>query len=86
MRMLRDKFLELVGEVPPTTEPTTEVLTEIAPTAEVPSTDPPGVDEVTRTDDPAVEDGTEVALVVADQVEGVQAATETTGVARGQLA
>ncbi|MED6210531.1 hypothetical protein PIB30_064975 [Stylosanthes scabra] len=68
MRMLRDRFLELVGEVPPTTEPTAEVPTETALTVEVPSTDPPGVDEVTRTDDPAAEDGTEVAQVVTDQI------------------
>ncbi|MED6183059.1 hypothetical protein PIB30_034484 [Stylosanthes scabra] len=85
MRMLRDRFLELVGEVPPTTEPTAEVPTETAPTAEVPSTNPPGVDEVTRTDDPATEDGTEVAPVITDQVEGVQAATETTEVVPEQL-
>ncbi|MED6226117.1 hypothetical protein PIB30_100348 [Stylosanthes scabra] len=84
MRMLRDRFLELVGEVPPTTEPTTEAPTETAPTAEVPSTDPPGVDEVMRTDDPAAEDGTEVAPVVANQGEGVQAATETTEVVQEQ--
>ncbi|MED6128548.1 hypothetical protein PIB30_098971, partial [Stylosanthes scabra] len=56
MRMLRDRFLELVVEVPPTTEPIAEAPTETAPTAEVPSTDPPGVDEVTRTDDPTAED------------------------------
>ncbi|MED6216671.1 hypothetical protein PIB30_009817 [Stylosanthes scabra] len=85
MRMLRDRFLELVGEVPPTTEPTAEAPTETAPTAEVPSTDPSRVDEVTRTDDPAAEDGTEVAPVVADQDEGVQAATETTEVIQEQL-
>ncbi|MED6214530.1 hypothetical protein PIB30_103884 [Stylosanthes scabra] len=84
MRMLRDRFLELVGEVPPTTEPTAEALTETAPTTEVPSTDPPGVDEVTRTDDPAAEDATEVAQVATDQVEGVQAATETTEVVQEQ--
>ncbi|MED6119910.1 hypothetical protein PIB30_016119 [Stylosanthes scabra] len=84
MRMLRDRFLELVGEVPPTTEPTVEVPTETAPTVEVPSTDPLGVGEVTRTDDPAAEDGTEVAPVVADQGEGVQAATETTEVVQEQ--
>ncbi|MED6173351.1 hypothetical protein PIB30_058510 [Stylosanthes scabra] len=70
MRMLRDRFLELVGEVPPTTEPTAEAPTE--------------VDEVTRTDDPTAEDGTEVAPVVADQGEGVQAATETTEVVQEQ--
>ncbi|MED6209303.1 hypothetical protein PIB30_053358 [Stylosanthes scabra] len=84
MWMLRDRFLELVGEVPPTTEPTAEAPTETAPTAEVPSTNPPGVDEVTRTDDPAAEDGTEVAPVVADQGEGVQAAMETTEVVQEQ--
>ncbi|MED6106755.1 hypothetical protein PIB30_007416 [Stylosanthes scabra] len=60
MRMLRDRFLELVGEAIPTTEPTAEAPTETAPTAEVPTTDPPLVDEVvtagvTRTDDPAIE-------------------------------
>ncbi|MED6115300.1 hypothetical protein PIB30_089149 [Stylosanthes scabra] len=77
MRMLRDRFLELVGEVPPTTEPTTEASTETAPTAKVHSTDPPVTDEVTRTDDPAAEGGTEVASVTTVQVEGVQAATET---------
>ncbi|MED6112395.1 hypothetical protein PIB30_061310 [Stylosanthes scabra] len=84
MWMLRDRFLELVGEVPPPTEPTAEAPIETAPTAEVPSTDPPGADEVTRTDDPAAEDGTEVAPVVADQGEGVQAATETTEVVQEQ--
>ncbi|MED6127129.1 hypothetical protein PIB30_085167 [Stylosanthes scabra] len=71
MRMLRDRFLELVGET--------------APTAEVPSTDPPGADEVvavevTRTDDPAVGDTTEVTSVATDRVERVQVATETTEV------
>ncbi|MED6197190.1 hypothetical protein PIB30_054354 [Stylosanthes scabra] len=75
MRMLRDRFLESVGEIPPTAEPT----------AEVPTTDPPVADEVvtvevTRTDDPAAEDVTEVAPAVADQGEGVQTATETTEV------
>ncbi|MED6125285.1 hypothetical protein PIB30_067162 [Stylosanthes scabra] len=30
MRMLQDRFLELVGEVPPTTEPTTEAPTDCA--------------------------------------------------------
>ncbi|MED6127117.1 hypothetical protein PIB30_085072 [Stylosanthes scabra] len=70
MRMLRDRFLELVGEVPPITEPT----------AEVPVADPPVTDEVTRIDDPAAEDVTEVAPAVADQGEGVQTATETTEV------
>ncbi|MED6150208.1 hypothetical protein PIB30_070166 [Stylosanthes scabra] len=84
MRMLRDRFLELVGEVPPTTEPTAEAPTETAPTAEVTSTDPLGVSEVTRTDGPAAEDGTEVAPVVAGQGEGVQAATETTEVVQEQ--
>ncbi|MED6126462.1 hypothetical protein PIB30_078711 [Stylosanthes scabra] len=72
MRMLRDRFLELAGEVPPTTEPTAEALTETAPAAEVPSTDPPGIDEVvaaevTRADDPEVEGTTEVAPVATDQ-------------------
>ncbi|MED6174990.1 hypothetical protein PIB30_074236 [Stylosanthes scabra] len=85
MRMLRDKFLELVDEAIPTIEPTAEAPTENAPIAEVPTTDPPMVDEVvtagvTRTDDFAVEDTTEVAPVATDQVEGVQAATETTEV------
>ncbi|MED6134729.1 hypothetical protein PIB30_039731 [Stylosanthes scabra] len=85
MRMLRDRFLELVGEVPPTTEPTALAPTETAPAAEVPSTDPLGVDEVvavevTRTDDPVAEGVTEVAPVVTDQVEEVQIATETTEV------
>ncbi|MED6112578.1 hypothetical protein PIB30_062904 [Stylosanthes scabra] len=60
MRMLRDRFLELVGEVPPTTEPTAEAPTETAPTAEVPSTDPPVTDEATRTDDTVAEGTTEV--------------------------
>ncbi|MED6127713.1 hypothetical protein PIB30_090718 [Stylosanthes scabra] len=55
MRMLRDRFLELVGEVPQTTEPAAEVPTETAPTAEVPSADPPVTDEATRTDDPVAE-------------------------------
>ncbi|MED6190294.1 hypothetical protein PIB30_104464 [Stylosanthes scabra] len=55
MRMLRDRFLGLVGEVPPTTEPTAEALTETVPTAEDPTTDLLVVDEVvtagvTRTD------------------------------------
>ncbi|MED6160786.1 hypothetical protein PIB30_054575 [Stylosanthes scabra] len=73
MRMLRDRFLELVDEVPPTTEPTAEAPTETAPTTEIPSTDPRVVDEVvtvgvTRTDDPAVEDTTEVTPVATDQV------------------
>ncbi|MED6224883.1 hypothetical protein PIB30_088414 [Stylosanthes scabra] len=76
MRMLRDRFLELVGEVTPTTEPTTEAPTETGL--------PLRVDEVIRTDDPAAEDGTEVAPVVADQGEGVQAATETTEVVQEQ--
>ncbi|MED6210555.1 hypothetical protein PIB30_065190 [Stylosanthes scabra] len=73
MRMLRDRFLELVGEVPPTTEPTAEAPTDTVPTA-----------EVTRTDDPAAEGGTGVAPVAADQVEGVQEAMETTEVVREQ--
>ncbi|MED6148351.1 hypothetical protein PIB30_052489 [Stylosanthes scabra] len=68
MRMLRDRFLELVGEVPPTTEPTVEAPTETAPTVEVPTTDPLVTDEVTRTDDPVAEGGTEVAPVATDQV------------------
>ncbi|MED6195921.1 hypothetical protein PIB30_042393 [Stylosanthes scabra] len=85
MRMLRDRFLELVGEVPPTTEPTVEAPTKTAPAAEVPTTDPSVTDEVvtvevTRTDDPVAEGVTEVAPVVTDQVEGVQVATETTEV------
>ncbi|MED6148006.1 hypothetical protein PIB30_049111 [Stylosanthes scabra] len=63
MRMLRDRFLELVGEVPPTTEPTAEAPTETAPTAEAPTTDPPVMD-----DDLVAEGGTEVAPVVTDQV------------------
>ncbi|MED6219759.1 hypothetical protein PIB30_038688 [Stylosanthes scabra] len=68
-------FLESVGEIPPTAEPT----------AEVPTTDPRVADEivtveVTRTDDPAAEDVTEVAPAVADQGEDVQTATETTEV------
>ncbi|MED6146278.1 hypothetical protein PIB30_032995 [Stylosanthes scabra] len=71
MRMLRDRFLESVGEVPPTTEPTAEVPTDTGPTVEVPTTDSPVTDEITRTDDPAAEDVTEVAPVVTDQVEGV---------------
>ncbi|MED6153258.1 hypothetical protein PIB30_100145, partial [Stylosanthes scabra] len=58
MRMLRDWFLELVGEVLSTTEPT----------AEVPTADTPVTDEVTRIDDPAVEGTTEVAPVATDQV------------------
>ncbi|MED6225529.1 hypothetical protein PIB30_094534 [Stylosanthes scabra] len=75
MRMLRDRFLELVGEAIPTTEPI----------AEVPTTDPPVVDEVvtvevTRTDDPAAENVTEVAPAVANQIEEVQVATKTTEV------
>ncbi|MED6127399.1 hypothetical protein PIB30_087779 [Stylosanthes scabra] len=84
MSMLRDRFLELVGEVPPTTEPTIEAPTETAPNAEVPSADPPVADEATRTDDPAAEDGTEVTPIVTDQGEGVQAATETTEVVQEQ--
>ncbi|MED6186814.1 hypothetical protein PIB30_070339 [Stylosanthes scabra] len=80
MRMLRDRFLESVGEVPPTAEPTAEAPTEIAPTVEVPTTDLPLTDEVTRTDDPAAEGVTEVAPAVADQGEGIQAAMETTEV------
>ncbi|MED6114627.1 hypothetical protein PIB30_082159 [Stylosanthes scabra] len=75
MRMLRDRFLELVGEVPPTTEPT----------AEVPSTDPPVTDEATRTDDTVAEGGTEVTPMASDQVGGVQAATETTEDVQEQL-
>ncbi|MED6200736.1 hypothetical protein PIB30_088218 [Stylosanthes scabra] len=74
MRMLRDRFLELVDAVPPTTEPT----------AEVPTADTPVTDEVTRTDDPAAEGTTEVAPVATDQVEGVQVATETTEVVQEQ--
>ncbi|MED6147804.1 hypothetical protein PIB30_047201 [Stylosanthes scabra] len=62
--------VDSVGEVLPTTEPTTEV----------PAADPPVTDEVTRTNDPAAEDVTEVAPTVADQGEGVQTATETTEV------
>ncbi|MED6122007.1 hypothetical protein PIB30_035653 [Stylosanthes scabra] len=82
MRMLRDRFLEPVGEVPPTTEPTAEVPIDTGPTIEVPATDPPLTDEVvtvvvTRTDDSAAEGVTEVTPVVADQVEGDQVATET---------
>ncbi|MED6173126.1 hypothetical protein PIB30_056388, partial [Stylosanthes scabra] len=46
MRMLRDRFLESVGEFPPTTEPIAEVPTETMPTAEIPTTDPPVTDEV----------------------------------------
>ncbi|MED6186425.1 hypothetical protein PIB30_066589 [Stylosanthes scabra] len=85
MRMLWDRFLELVGEVPPTTEPTAEVPTSTEPAVEVPTTDSPVTDEVvtvevTRTDDPVTEGATEVAPVVADQVEEVQVATETTEV------
>ncbi|MED6171058.1 hypothetical protein PIB30_037063 [Stylosanthes scabra] len=77
MQMLQDRFLELVGEAIPTTDSTAEAPTETAPTAEVPTIDLSVVDEVVtagvmRTDDPAVEDTTEV--------EGVQAATETTEV------
>ncbi|MED6208157.1 hypothetical protein PIB30_042557 [Stylosanthes scabra] len=67
MRMLRDRFLELVGEVSPTTEPTAKAPTETVPTAEVPSADPPVMDEATRTDDPAAEGTTEVAQVATDQ-------------------
>ncbi|MED6132548.1 hypothetical protein PIB30_020032 [Stylosanthes scabra] len=66
MRMLRDRFLELVGEVPPTTEPTAEAPTETAPTTEVPSADPPVTDEATRTDDPVAEGTTKVAQVATD--------------------
>ncbi|MED6226007.1 hypothetical protein PIB30_099184 [Stylosanthes scabra] len=85
MRMLRDRFLESGCEVPLIVEPTAEAPTETAPAAEVPTTDPPGVDkvvaaEVTRTDEPAVEDTTEVARVVKGRVEGIQVATETTEV------
>ncbi|MED6189805.1 hypothetical protein PIB30_099647 [Stylosanthes scabra] len=68
MRMLRDRFLELVGEAPPTTEPTAEAPTETAPTAEVPSADPPATDEATRTDDPGAEGTTEIAQVATDQI------------------
>ncbi|MED6214308.1 hypothetical protein PIB30_101776 [Stylosanthes scabra] len=68
MQMLRDRFLELVGEVPPTTEPTAEAPTKTAPTAEVPSADPPVTDEATRTDDPVAEGTTEVAQVATDQI------------------
>ncbi|MED6165624.1 hypothetical protein PIB30_101390 [Stylosanthes scabra] len=67
MRMLRDRFLELVGEVPPTTEPTAEAPTDTVPTAEVPSADPPVTDEATRIDDPVAEGTTEVAQVATDQ-------------------
>ncbi|MED6163623.1 hypothetical protein PIB30_081717 [Stylosanthes scabra] len=67
MRMLWDRFLELVGEAPPTTEPTAEAPAETAPTADVPSADPPVADEATRTDDPAAEVTTEVAQVATDQ-------------------
>ncbi|MED6122153.1 hypothetical protein PIB30_037147 [Stylosanthes scabra] len=84
MRMLRDRFLELVGEVPPTTEPTAEVPTETAHAAEVPSTDPHVTDEATRADDPVAEGGTKVAPVVANQGEGVPAATGTTEVVQEQ--
>ncbi|MED6113639.1 hypothetical protein PIB30_072748 [Stylosanthes scabra] len=72
MRMLRDRFLELVGEVPPTTEPTAEAPAETAPTAEVPSADPSVTDEATRTDDPAAEGGTGVAQVATETTEVVQ--------------
>ncbi|MED6157756.1 hypothetical protein PIB30_026285 [Stylosanthes scabra] len=82
MRMLRDGFLELVGEVPPTVEPTAEAPTDTMPTAEVPSADPPVTDEATRTDDPVAEGTMEVAPVATDQAESVQAATETTEIAR----
>ncbi|MED6181650.1 hypothetical protein PIB30_021243 [Stylosanthes scabra] len=75
MRMLRDRFLESVGEVPPTTESTAEVLVA----------DPPMTDEVTRTDDPVVEDVTEVAPTVADVGEGVQIATELSRLYRLRL-
>ncbi|MED6173764.1 hypothetical protein PIB30_062720 [Stylosanthes scabra] len=68
MRMLRDRFLELVGEVPPTTEPTAEAPAETAPTAEVPSADPPVTEEATRTDDTAAEGTTEGAQVTTDQI------------------
>ncbi|MED6145122.1 hypothetical protein PIB30_022120 [Stylosanthes scabra] len=68
-------FLELVGEVPPTTEPTVEAPLETAPTAEVLSTDPPVTDEVIRTDDPVAEGVTEVDPTAADQIEEVQVAT-----------
>ncbi|MED6140425.1 hypothetical protein PIB30_093114 [Stylosanthes scabra] len=73
MWMLRDRFLELVGEAPPTAEPTAEVPTNAAPTVDVPIADPLVVDEVltvevTRTDDPAVGGATEIDPAAADQI------------------
>ncbi|MED6186817.1 hypothetical protein PIB30_070342 [Stylosanthes scabra] len=80
MRMLQDRFLESVGEVPSTVEPEAEVPTDTAPTIEVPTTDPPVTDEVARTDEPAAEGSTKVAPAVMDQAEDDQVATETTEV------
>ncbi|MED6170289.1 hypothetical protein PIB30_029541 [Stylosanthes scabra] len=75
MRMLRDRFLESVSEVRPTTEPTVEV-----PTVDPLVTDEVVTVEVTRTDDPAAAGVTEDAPVVADQAEGAQVAAEVTEV------
>ncbi|MED6170115.1 hypothetical protein PIB30_027715 [Stylosanthes scabra] len=94
MRMLRDRFLVLVGEVPPSAEPTTEGPTDAALTVKVPTTDPPVVDEVvaaevTRTDDPAAEGATataEVAQVEVSSVEGAHVATSSVEAAQEHTA
>ncbi|MED6160263.1 hypothetical protein PIB30_049951 [Stylosanthes scabra] len=69
IRMLRDRFLASVGEVPTTTKPTIEVPMTTKPTVEVVTVEVTGVDDVA-----------EVAPAVAGQVEDEQVVTETTEV------